>query len=56
MSFENRIKSKACPRGCGHKIMTGYQQQYNAKSTVDGLQICSTCFIDETYAKYGVER
>jgi hypothetical protein len=38
MQDRNRSE-RYCPRGCGYRLL----KEYNPKSDVDGLQICSSC-------------
>lgn len=40
---------KICPR-CGEKrLLAGRQAAYNAKSSLDGLRICTECKTNEIY-------
>lgn len=52
MSLERRLKSTPCPRDCGGTVLSGEQTKFNAKSQVDGKQICPNCYLQETITTF----
>lgn len=51
------LNKKKCPR-CLRKTMIGYRQgdhNPNPLSTREGIRVCMDCYMDELYAKFGVE-